>query len=103
MIEKIQEACMSWYQGDTERVDAILINAGAWTHYSRAIQEALRPFADDCGPIYELHMSNTHKREEWRHVSVISPLATGILMGMGADVYTLGVRAAVDYLKRMRK
>jgi len=98
IVEKIHDAYNTMADPDRTKIDAILINAGAWTHYSWALHDALHMFADDCGPVYELHMSNTHKREEWRHFSVISPLAQGILIGMGSDVYTLGLRAAHSFL-----
>ena len=83
MVDKIHEAYL-------EKYDGVLINAGAWTHYSYAISDALEML--EC-PIIELHMSNVHKREEFRHHSVISPIASGIIIGLGADVYTLGLRA----------
>lgn len=70
-----------------------MINAGAWTHYSYGISDALEML--EC-PLIELHMSNIHKREEFRIHSVISPIATGIIVGLGADVYTLGLRALAD-------
>ena len=86
MVDKIHEAYLEHYDG-------VMINAGAWTHYSYAISDALEML--EC-PLIELHMSNVHKREEFRHHSVISPIATGIIIGLGADVYTLGLRALVD-------
>lgn len=86
MVDKIHEAYL-------EKYDGVLINAGAWTHYSYGISDALEML--EC-PIIELHMSNVHKREEFRHHSVISPIATGIIIGLGADVYTLGLRALAD-------
>lgn len=88
MVERIHKASL-------DKVDAVLINAGAWTHYSWAIYDALHMIE---GPVYELHMSNVHKREEFRHHSVLSGLAQGILVGMGADVYTLGLQAAYNFL-----
>ena len=89
MVDKIHEAYL-------EKYDGVLINAGAWTHYSYAISDALVML--EC-PIIELHMSNVHKREEFRHHSVISPIASGIIIGLGADVYTLGLRALADRTK----
>ena len=86
MVDKIHEAY-------TEHYDGVMINAGAWTHYSYGISDALEML--EC-PLIELHMSNIHKREEFRHHSVISPIATGIIVGLGADVYTLGLRALAD-------
>ena len=86
MVDKIHQAY-------TEHYDGVMINAGAWTHYSYGISDALEML--EC-PLIELHMSNIHKREEFRHHSVISLIATGIIVGLGADVYTLGLRALVD-------
>ena len=86
MVDKIHEAYLEGYDG-------VMINAGAWTHYSYAISDALEMLT--C-PLIELHMSNIHKREEFRHHSVISPIADGIIVGLGADVYTLGLRALVS-------
>lgn len=71
---------------------AVLINAGAWTHYSYGIRDALAILK--C-PIVEVHMSNIHAREEWRHHSVIAPIAKGQIAGFGADSYRLALRAAV--------
>lgn len=73
-----------------EKYDGVLINAGAWTHYSYGIRDALMML--EC-PLIELHMSNVHARDEFRHHSVISDIATGVIVGLGADVYTLGLRA----------
>ena len=90
MVDRIHKAYL-------DRVDAVCFNAGAWTHYSWSIHDALGML--EC-PIYELHMSNVHKREEWRHFSVLSPLAQGILVGLGSDVYTLALRAACSFLDK---
>ncbi|RBP46903.1 type II 3-dehydroquinate dehydratase [Garciella nitratireducens] len=83
MVDLIHKAVL-------EKYDGVLINAGAWTHYSYAIRDALLML--EC-PLIELHMSNIHKRDEFRHYSVISDIATGVIVGLGADVYTLGLRA----------
>ncbi len=80
------------HQAHAEQVDAVLINAGAWTHYSYGIRDALAILA--C-PIIEVHMSNIHAREEFRHHSVIAPIARGQIAGFGADSYELALRAAV--------
>jgi 3-dehydroquinate dehydratase II len=78
-------------------VDAIMINAGAWTHYSIGLRDALAIFT---GPIVEVHMSNVHAREEFRHHSVISAIVRGQIVGFGNDSYTLALRACVASLPR---
>lgn len=70
--------------------DAIIINPGAFTHYSWAIHDALAAFE---GAIVEVHISQPLKREAWRHTSVVAPLALGTIAGFGAVGYTLAVEA----------
>ncbi len=89
MAEKI-------HQAHADRVDAVMINAGAWTHYSYGIRDALAILK--C-PIIEVHMSNIHAREEFRHHSVIAEIAKGQIAGFGVDSYLLGLRAAVSAVK----
>lgn len=74
-----------------EDLDAIVINAGAWTHYNYALADALAMCKI---PIIEIHMSNIFAREQFRHFSVISPVARGCIAGFGLDSYLLGLRAA---------
>jgi 3-dehydroquinate dehydratase-2 len=74
---------------------AIIINPGAFTHYSWAIHDAL---ASCEFPIIEVHLSNPQRREAWRHVSVVSPVATAVIMGLGGAGYPMAVRAAVGLL-----
>jgi 3-dehydroquinate dehydratase-2 len=86
------DMCDRIHQGFAEGVDAVLINAGAWTHYSYGIRDALAILT--C-PIVELHMSNIHAREEFRHKSVFAEIVKGQICGFGVDSYLLALRAAV--------
>jgi 3-dehydroquinate dehydratase II len=84
--------CERIHQAYAEGVDAVLINAGAWTHYSYAIRDALAILTV---PVVELHMSNIHAREAFRHVSVFAEIVRGQICGFGVDSYLLALRAAV--------
>jgi 3-dehydroquinate dehydratase-2 len=75
-----------------EGVAGVVINAGAWTHYSYGLRDALAILTV---PIVEVHMSNNHARDKFRQVSVISEIAKGYIAGFGVDSYLLGLRAAV--------
>ncbi|MFB0842108.1 type II 3-dehydroquinate dehydratase [Paenibacillus oleatilyticus] len=97
------ECYQSNHEGDLiDRIHAaygqkagILLNPGAFTHYSYAIRDAISAVGI---PTVEVHISNIHKREAFRHVSVIAPVAVGQIAGFGANSYELGLRALVQYI-----
>ena len=92
--------CERIHQAHAESVDAVLINAGAWTHYSYGIRDALAILK--C-PIVEVHMSNIHAREAFRHVSVFSEIVRGQICGFGAESYLLALRAGVSAAQAARQ
>jgi 3-dehydroquinate dehydratase-2 len=92
IVEEIQEAC-ALEEGEEQAVDAIIINAAAFTHTSIAIHDALKNFS---GIIIELHISNPMAREAFRHISYVAPVATGIICGMGWKGYEYAVQAVHD-------
>lgn len=88
MVEKIQQA--------HEEVDSVVINPGAWTHYSYAIRDALEILNV---PVIEVHISDIHAREEFRQFSVIASMAKEQIAGFGVESYLLGLRAAWELIK----
>ena len=80
LINKIHEVGFSW--------DGIVLNAGAYTHTSIALQDAIRGVKT---PVVEVHISNVHQREEFRHKSMISCACVGVICGFGLDSYRLAI------------
>jgi 3-dehydroquinate dehydratase-2 len=75
----------------------IIINAGAFTHYSYAIRDAI---ASVDVPVIEVHISNIHAREDFRHTSVIAPVTAGQIVGLGLTGYKLALLALIDFLEK---
>jgi 3-dehydroquinate dehydratase-2 len=92
LIDSIQEA-RTW-------AEAIVINAGAYTHYSYAIRDAL---SDSRLPVVEVHVSNIHAREEFRRVSVIAPVCTGQIAGFGTRSYLLAIEAVKSLVEESHR
>jgi 3-dehydroquinate dehydratase II len=90
LVERVQDA-------GREGVNFILINPAAFTHTSVALRDALSAVAI---PFIEIHLSNIHAREEFRRVSYFSDLARGVICGLGAQGYTLGLLAALQQLEQ---
>jgi len=94
IIDKIQKTIGSKTVGT---FDGILINAGGYTHTSVAIRDAISAVGLPC---VEVHMTNIHAREEFRHKSLIAPVCIGQISGFGKESYKLGLKALHDCLKK---
>jgi 3-dehydroquinate dehydratase-2 len=88
---------IDWIQEARTGADAIVINPGGLTHTSVALMDALSAAEK---PVVELHLSNVHRREPFRHYSYVSLVATGVICGLGAYGYVLALRAAHDLASR---
>ncbi len=89
LIDEIQQA-------KAKGIDFIILNAGAFTHYSIALRDAI---ASVDVPVIEVHISNVHTREEFRHKSVIAPVVMGQILGFGVDSYSAAMFAAIRKIK----
>lgn len=96
----IEGELVGWIQQSHGKASGIVINAGAYTHTSIAIHDALR--ACDL-PVVEVHLSNIYKREPFRHHSYVSPAANGVICGFGAHGYELAVEAIASILNANKK
>ena len=92
IVEKIQSA--------KDNFDGIVINAGAYTHTSVAIRDAISAVEF---PVVEVHMTNIYKREEFRHHSYLAPVCIGQISGFGVNSYKLGLNAIVNFIKSTTK
>lgn len=88
---------IDFIQGSAPKADGIIINAGALTHYSYTLHDAL---LDTKLPIIEVHLSNIFAREEWRHTSVIAPIAKGQICGFGWRSYVAALQILVSELRK---
>lgn len=84
------DICSRLHESADEDFDGIILNAGAFTHYSYAIRDAISSIDT---PVVEVHMSNVHAREEFRHTSVISSVCKGVIAGFGASSYILAAES----------
>ena len=80
---------LSWLHEAADTGTPVVLNAGAWTHYSIAVRDAAAQLS---APLVEVHISNVHAREPFRHHSHISAIASGVIVGLGVDGYPLALR-----------
>jgi len=95
----VEGELVSWIQGARGGFDVIVLNAAAYTHTSVALRDAIAAIGI---PTIEIHLSNVHARESFRHHSFISPVCCGLIAGFGADSYVLAVEAAVTVVDRAK-
>ncbi|MDQ4138624.1 MAG: 3-dehydroquinate dehydratase [Actinomycetota bacterium] len=87
---------ISWLHEAVDTASPVILNPAAFTHYSYALRDAAALVTKAGGTLLEVHISNPHAREEFRHASVISGVATGVIAGLGFDGYVL----ALEYVER---
>ena len=80
---------MGWLHEAADTATPVVLNAGAWTHYSIAVRDAAAQLS---APLVEVHISNVYAREPFRHHSYISAIASGVIVGLGVDGYPLALR-----------
>jgi 3-dehydroquinate dehydratase II len=83
---------LGWLHGAADEAAPVVLNAGAWSHYSYALRDACAQL-QGVAPLVEVHISNPHAREAFRHTSVVSAVATGVIAGFGLDGYRLAAEA----------
>ena len=91
---------VTWIQQAKGKFDVIVLNAAAYTHSSIALRDAISATGI---PTIEIHLSNIHAREEFRHKSLIAPVCCGQICGFGVNSYVLGVEAAVNVVKPVKR
>jgi len=91
---------LGWLHEAADAGTPVVLNAGAWTHYSIAVRDAC---ASLTAPLIEVHISNVHTREEFRHRSFISEVATGVIVGLGVGGYPLALRWIADHTTPTRQ
>ena len=89
-------ALIDFIQAESPKAEGIIINPGALTHYGLSLRDAL---ADTNLPLIEVHLSNIYAREEWRHKSVVAPIAKGQISGLGWRGYVIALQALVGELR----
>ena len=80
---------LGWLHEAADNGQGVVLNPAAWTHYSIAVRDACAQLTE---PLVEVHLTNVHKREEFRHHSYVSPVASGVILGLGIDGYALALR-----------
>lgn len=91
---------VDWLHEAAERAAGVALNPAAYGHTSVALHDAVRAIAI---PVVELHLSNIHAREEFRHKSLVAPVAAGVICGFGAASYALALRALADLIGARKK
>jgi 3-dehydroquinate dehydratase-2 len=89
---------LGWLHEAVDTRSPVILNPAAFTHYSYALHDAAVLVTEVGLPLIEVHISNPHAREEFRHTSVISPVATGVIAGLGTDGYLLALRWISEHL-----